>query len=219
MKNLVTNTSSTLPVIPLDIDPDPVTRSSRVNPTEAGGRSPAGRAPLYSRMLWRMAALVALILALGGQGLAHPAAPKQLRGIIHDYLLTNGERWHVSGEWSLQLKGHRSKGDFAAAFIGVPRDNPPLFPTSVAHTHHVSIAEGDVTITEDANGNSILTISGPGTFAGNGNLQTAFSGSQVQVTIKGGNAVPFSNFEMIIGPPATDHYGTQTFHGLVTGQQ
>jgi hypothetical protein len=219
MKNLVTETPQILPVLPLDIDRAPVTRSSRVDPTEAGGRPPARRAPKYSRMLWRVSSLVAVVLALGGQGLAHAAAPKGLRGIIHDYLLTNGERWHVSGEWSLQLKGHRSKGDFAAAFIGVPRDNPPLFPASVAHTHHVSIVEGDVDITEDANGNSILTISGPGTFAGNGTLQSAFSGSQVEVTIKGGNAISYSNFEMIIGPPATDHYGTETFHGLVTEQQ
>ena len=139
--------------------------------------------------------------------------------MIHDYLVTGGERWHVSGEWFLQLKGDRSIGDFSAGFIGVPRDNPPLFPASAAHTHHVSIVEGDVAVTEDGNGNSILTISGPGTFTGNGNLQSAFSGSHVEVTIKGGNAISYSNFEMIIGPPATSHYGTETFHGVVTQQQ
>jgi hypothetical protein len=175
--------------------------------------------PLYSRMLWRVTALLAVVVALGGQGLAQPAAPKELRGIIHDYLVTGGERWHVSGEWSVQLKGDRTTGDFSAAFIGVPRDNPPLFPTSAAHTHNVAIVGGQVAITEDANGNSILTISGPGRFTGNGNLQSAFTGSQVAVTIKGGNAVAYSNFEMIIGPPATSHYGTETFHGVVTQQQ
>jgi hypothetical protein len=83
----------------------------------------------------------------------------------------------------------------------------------------VSIVGGDVAVTEDDNGNSILTISGPGTFAGNGNLQSAFSESHVEVTIKGGNAISYSNFEMIIGPPATSHYGTETFHGVVTQQQ
>jgi hypothetical protein len=174
---------------------------------------------ITDRMLWRVTALAAVVVALSGQGLAHQEAPKELRGMIHDYLLTNGERWHVAGEWSLQLKGDRSRGDFSAAFIGVPRDNPPLFPTSVAHTHHVSIVRGQVAVTEDVNGNSVLTISGPGTFAGNGNLQSAFSGSQVEVTIKGGNAISYSNFEMIIGPPATSHYGTETFHGVVTGQR
>jgi len=169
-------------------------------------------------MLWRVTSLVAVVVALGAQGLAQSAAPKDLRGIIHDYLLTNGERWHVSGEWSVRLKDHGSKGDFVAAFIGVPRDNPPVFPTSVAHTHHVSMVAGDVAITEDANGNSILTISGSGTFAGNGNLQSAFTGSQVVVTIKGGNEISYSNFGMVIDPPATSHYGTETFHGLVTQQ-
>ncbi len=215
MKNLVTETPQILPVIP-DIDCDPVTRSSRLDPTEAGGPPPARRAPMSGRMLWRVTSLVAVVLALSGQGLAQPAAPTELRGMIHDYLLTNGERWHVSGEWSLQLKGP-SRGDFSAAMIGVPRDNPPFSPASVAHTHHVSIVEGDVAITVNANGNSILTISGPGTFTGNGNLQSAFSGSPVQVTIKGGNAISYSNVEMIIGGlAATNHYGTETFHGVVT---
>lgn len=171
---------------------------------------------MYRWMLWRVTALVAVVVALSGQGLAQPAAPKELGGIIHDYLLTNGERWHVSGEWSLQVKGDRSTGDFSAAFIGVPRDNPPVFPTSLAHTHHVSIVGGHLTITEDDNGNSILTFSGPGTFTGNGNLQSAFSGSHVEVTIRGGNAISYSNFEMIIGAPAASHYGTETFHGVVT---
>jgi len=61
--------------------------------------------------------------------------------------------------------------------------------------------------------------SGPGTFTGNGNLQSAFSGSHVEVTVKGGNAISYSNFKMIIGPPATSHYGTETFHGVVTQQR
>jgi hypothetical protein len=173
---------------------------------------------MYRRLLWRVMALAAVIAVSSGQGLAQPEAPKELRGMIHDYLLTNGERWHVGGEWSLQVKGNRSVGDFSAGFIGVPRDNPPLVSGSAAHTHHVSIIDGDVAVTQDGSGNSILTISGPGTFTGNGNLQPAFSGSHVEVTIKGGNAITYSNFEMIISPPATSHYGTETFHGVVTRQ-
>lgn len=216
MQNPVTETPQILPAIPFDIDRAAVTRSSRADATESGGPPPPRRAPAYSRMLWRVASLVAVVVALGGQGLAQPAAPTELRGIIHDYVFTNGERWHVSGEWSVQLRG-QSKGDFSAALIGVPRDNPPAFPVSVAHTHHVSIVEGDVAITVNASGHSILTISGAGTFTGNGNLQSTFSGSPVQVTIKGGNAISYSNFDMIIGGlAATNHYGTEPFDGLVT---
>src|SRR3954453_1205829 len=96
MKNLGTETPPIVSVLPLNIDRDPVTRSSRVDPTEAGGPPPARRAPMHTRMLWRVTGLVAVVLALGGQGLAHSEAPKELRGIIHDYLLTNGERWHAS---------------------------------------------------------------------------------------------------------------------------
>ena len=175
--------------------------------------------PVIRRMLWRVTALVAVVASLSGQGLAQQTAPKELHGIIHDYLVTNGERWHVAGEWSLQVKGDRSTGDFSAAFLGVPRDNPPLYPTSATHTHNVSIVGGRIAVTEDDHGNPVLTIRGPGTFAGNGNLQSAFSGSQVEVTIRGGNAISYSRFEMIIGPPASSHYGTETFHGVVTQQQ
>lgn len=174
---------------------------------------------MHSRMPWRVALLAAIVVALSGQGLAQPAAPKELSGTIHDYLVTNGERWHVGGEWSLRLKGDRSTGDFLAMFIGVPRDNPPLFPISAAHSHFVSIVDGDVTVTQDGNGNLILTISGPGTFTGNGNLQSAYSGSHVEVTIKGGDTIPYSNFGMTISPPASEHYGDETFHGLVTRQR
>lgn len=171
---------------------------------------------MHSRMHWRVASLAAIVVALSVQGLAQPAAPKELSGMIHDYLVTNGERWHVGGEWSLRLKGDRSTGDFSAMFIGVPRDNPPLFPISAAHTHFVSVADGDVTVTRDENGNLILTLSGPGTFTGNGNLQSAYSGSHVEVTITGGNTIPYSNFGMTISPPASEHYGDETFHGVVT---
>lgn len=174
---------------------------------------------MYSRMHWRVALLAAIFVALSAQGLAQPAAPKELSGMIHDYLVTAGERWHVAGEWSLQLKGDRSTGEFRAMFIGVPRDNPPLFPNSVPHTHSVSIVDGNVTVTRDANGNLRLTISGPGTFTGNGNLQAAYSGSHVEVTITGGNTIPYSNFGMTISAPASQHYGDETFHGVVTRQK
>ena len=174
---------------------------------------------MNSRMHWSLVSLAAIVIALSGQGLAQPAAPKELSGTIHDYLVTTGERWHVSGEWSLQLKGDRSKGDFLAMFIGVPRDKPPLFPNSGPHTHFVSIVDGDVVVTQDENGSLRLTISGPGTFTGNGNLQAAYSGSHVEATITGGNAIPYSNFGMTIGAPASEHYGDETFHGVVTRQR
>jgi hypothetical protein len=170
-------------------------------------------------MYRRVVSLAAVVVALSGQGLAQTAAPKELSGTIHDYLVTNGERWQVSGEWSLQVKGDKRKGDFLAMFIGVPRDNPPLFAVSRPHTHFVSIVDGNVAVTQDENGNLRLTISGPGTFTGNGNAQTAFAGSQVEVTITGGNTIPYSNFGMTISAPASGHYGDETFHGLVTRQR
>ena len=174
---------------------------------------------MCSRMRSRVASIAAIVVALSGQGLAQSAAPKELSGTIHDYLVTNGERWHVSGEWFLQVKGDKSTGDFSAMFIGVPRDKPPLFPNSGPHTHFVSIVDGQVAVTEDENGRLILTISGAGIFTGNGNLQSAYSGSHVEVTITGGNTIRYSNFGMTISAPASEHYGDETFHGVVTRQR
>jgi hypothetical protein len=174
---------------------------------------------MHSRMHWRLASLAAIVVVLSAQSLAQPAAPKELSGTIHDYLVTNGERWHVSGEWSLQLKGDRNTGDFTAMFIGVPRDNPPLYPNSAPHTHFVSLADAEITATEDENGQRTLIVSGPGTFTGNGNLQASFSGSPVEVRITGGNTIPYSNFGMTIRAPAAVHYGEETFHGVVTRQR
>jgi hypothetical protein len=174
---------------------------------------------MHSRMHWRLASLAAIVVVLSAQSLAQPAAPKELSGTIHDYLVTNGERWHVSGEWSLQLKGDGGTGDFSAMFIGVPRDNPPLFPNSAAHTHFVSVANAQITATQDETGKRTLIVSGPGTFTGNGNLQASFSGSHVEVRITGGNTIPYSNFGMTISAPASEHYGNETFHGVVTRQR
>ena len=174
---------------------------------------------MNKRIHWCLASLAAIVVILGVEGLAQPAAPKELGGIIHDYLLTNGERWHVSGEWVLQLKADRSTGDFTAMFIGVPRDSPPTNAGSAAHTHFVSIVDGDITVTEDANGRKTLTVIGAGTFTGNGNLQRAYTGSRVEIRITGGDTIAYSNFGMTISAPASEHYGDETFHGLVTRQR
>jgi hypothetical protein len=52
---------------------------------------------MCSRMR-RLASVADIVVALSGQGLAQPAAPKELSGTIHGYLVTSGERWHVSGQ-------------------------------------------------------------------------------------------------------------------------
>jgi hypothetical protein len=83
----------------------------------------------------------------------------------------------------------------------------------------VSIADAHVTATEDVDGNRILTVSGPGLFTGNGNLQAAFTGSHVEVKITGGNTIAYSNFGMTISSPASQHYGDETFHGVVTRER
>jgi hypothetical protein len=172
---------------------------------------------MRSTILGRLTFIGAIVLALTSQGLAHNAAKAtKVSGSIDDYVEVGGERWHASGEWSLLARGGSDKGDFSLALHGVPRDSPPLYPVSMAHTHHVSIADGVVTVTKDpANGKLTLTLTGPATITSQGNLMGA-SGSVVTVTVTGGTALRYSNVAVTFSQAAIDHFGSMPYHGVVT---
>jgi hypothetical protein len=63
-----------------------------------------------------------------------------------------------------------------------------------------------------------IRIRGAAAITGNGSL-AAFSGSPVQVDLTGGSSVPFSNVAVTFGEPASDHFGDQPFHGVVTSSR
>jgi hypothetical protein len=172
---------------------------------------------MRSTILGRLTLVGAIVLALGSQGLAHnPAKAAKVSGSIDDYVEVAGERWHASGEWALLLRRGNDRGDFSLALHGVPRDSPPLYPVSAAHTHHVSIAEGVVTVTKDpTNGKLTLTLTGPATITSQGNLMGA-SGSVVTVTVTGGTALPYSNVAVTFSQAAVVHFGSLPYHGVVT---
>jgi hypothetical protein len=157
--------------------------------------------------VWRVASLLAIILAVSSQGLAQAPAHK-LAGTINDYTaaLDGAGPWHISGEWSLSLKGDGGRGDFSAALNMVRADNA----VRAAHTHHVTIAEGDVTLL--ANG---FQISGAAWMTSNGNL-AGFSGSTVDIQATGGNALELSNVTVTFGGAAASHFGDQPVHGVIT---
>lgn len=161
------------------------------------------------KVLSRLAALVTIVVALTSHGLAQSGAPNKLGGIIDDFspvLDANGP-WQLSGQWSLKLKGDSGSGDFSAALNMVRAE---YVNNRSAHTHHVTISNGQVTPLANGfqiSGNAIITV--------NGN-PAGFSGSPVTVQVTGGSAVAFSNITLTFGGGAVMHLGDQPFHGVVT---
>jgi hypothetical protein len=163
---------------------------------------------------WHAASIVTMALALGGQALADPAETAvrtKVSGSIDDYTadLDGGGPWHVTGAWTVWLRGHAEKGTFSAALNMVRAENP----ARAAHTHHVKLRDGDVTPL--ANG---FQVTGAAEMTGNGNL-AGFSGSPVTVHVTGGNALPFSNVSVTFGGGAVAHFGDQPLHGVVTARR
>jgi hypothetical protein len=160
-----------------------------------------------SVLVSRVASLLAIILALSSQGLAQAPAHK-LAGTINDYTaaLDAAGPWHISGEWSLSLKGDSGKGDFSAALTMVRADNA----ARAAHTHHGMLVDGDVTLL--AHG---FRIAGAAGMTCNGNL-AGFSGSTVDIQVTGGNALELSNVTVTFGGAAAGHFGDQAVHGVIT---
>jgi hypothetical protein len=166
---------------------------------------------MKTSILWRVASLVTIALALSRPGLGEPAGKEKLGGAINDYtaaLDTGGPR-HVSGRWSVSREGESGQADFSAALGMVRADNP----ARAAHTHHVTVSDGEVTAL--ANGSR---ISGTATITSNGSL-AGFSGSPVTVDVTGGNTLTFSNVSVTFGAGAAAHFGDQPLHGVVTGKR
>lgn len=159
-------------------------------------------------IVWRVLSLVALTLALSGQGLA--AGPRELRlgGLVNDYTadFDGAGAWHIAGEWSMQVNGDSGKGTFSVGFtMARAAGEPRSF-----HTHHVTLDGGEVTAL--ANG---YRITGTAVMTGNGNL-AGFSGSPMTVDLTGGNSLPFSNLSITFFGGAANHFGTGTIKGIVT---
>jgi hypothetical protein len=165
---------------------------------------------MKTSILWRVASLVTLALALSSQAQAQTTTQTKLTGDLNDYtaLLDPAGPWHVSGEWSLTLKGGSGEGDFSAALGMVRSQNP----TPAAHTHHVTVIDGDVTLL--ANG---FRISGGAVITSNGNL-AGFSGSPVDIEVTGGNTLSYSNVTVTFGGAAAAHFD-QPVHGVVASRR
>jgi hypothetical protein len=166
---------------------------------------------MRSTTLRRMALLAAISMALSGQGLAQSPLQTKYEGTINDYVQALGTTWQVSGEWSIELEGRSGTGDFSASLSMFDTANP----AAVAHTHHVTLVDGEVVVSEDwSETTTRFTLSGPGLITGNGNA--SYVDAPIEVTITGGNAVTYSNIRLKLGGSAEGHFGTAPLGGAVT---
>jgi hypothetical protein len=121
----------------------------------------------------------------------------------------------VNGPWSLQLHPN-GKADFTALLTMVRSDlwfietggDPESEADRNFHTHHVLVIDGQVSTV----GSAIL-VDGTAIVTSNGNQ--VFPGSTVQIEISGGTAVAPSNIKLRFGAPASGHFTSQPYEGVV----
>lgn len=147
--------------------------------------------------------------AMAGEALGQDQQQLRAAGTFNDYVWvevgSGAGAWHVTGEWTAQVKGDSGKGEFIASLLGVRSDlwvlqtnaNPANPALRSPHTHHVALFDALVSAIPDGvrlTGTAIITTNG---------AVAPFSGSPVQVDITGGGVVRFSKYQADI--PGSRH--------------
>jgi hypothetical protein len=159
-------------------------------------------------IVFRFASACAIVVALGGQALAQSSSPFRITGTLNDYTdVTNPTAgpWHITAEWSAELRGRSGHVDFIASLTMVRSTSG-----AASHTHHVALV--NATVTPIANGHR---ISGDALITSNGAV-AAFSGSHLDVDITGGPVIPLANVKLTFGGEAVSHFGDQPIEGVVS---
>jgi len=172
--------------------------------------------------------VIPVLVLASTAALAQSGAPKRFSGMIDGYspqtTTTNGSTttttgpYEVRGPWSLKLKWDSRKADFSAAVNmelsdgWVMTENNGNFDPNArgAHTHHVTVVDGDVTTTSTGG----LLITGTATITLNGN-PAPISPSPITIEITGGSDVEFSNMRLTFGSPGSKHFGAEAISGVV----
>jgi hypothetical protein len=191
---------------------------------------------LTTRILFSLGVLVVVTLALGA---AHaqffprpPERPSHFVGILNDFSpsTVKGGPWEVRGKWTLDIHGEFA--DFTAALTmetsdaGIPNVvDPTNTATRSAHTHHIVLKHASLsTDTSHCSSYSppttgpVIVVTGPAqVITGNGGPAPfqAMGDSTLWICIAGGTQVPYSNLSLQFVGPATGHFGSQFFHGVV----
>jgi hypothetical protein len=118
----------------------------------------------------------------------------------------------------LKLEGNSGKARFSAALNMelsdgwvITENNGNFDPNARgAHTHHITLVDGDVT-TPSTRG---LLITGTASITLNG-TPAPISPSPMTIAITGGTDVEFSNITLTFGSPGSKHFGTEPLPGVV----
>jgi hypothetical protein len=101
----------------------------------------------------------------------------------------------------------------------VNKDDPA---TRGAHTHHISMTDGVLTLDWPARCPQFspavtegFAITGTAFVTGNGSPAPFGNPSPFTVCVLGGTSVKYSNVTVTFGKPASNHFGMQPIHGVV----
>ena len=147
-------------------------------------------------------------LVLSTPVFVHAQPQTKISGLIHHYTvnLDGAGPWQIVGDWSLTLNSATGKVDLLAALSMVRSDNP----SRGAHTHHVGVIGGDVTVLSNG-----YRITGTAILTSNGST-APFSGSPATIEVTGGNTLALANFRVAFGGAAAAHFGTEPLLGVVS---
>ena len=162
------------------------------------------------------------------------ALPVHYSGLLNDHTpsaaVVKGGPYEMRGKWSLEVDERRGTGKFSATMDmqtsdygitqgTVNKDDPT---TRGAHTHHISMTDGVVTVDWPARCPQFspavtegFAITGTAFVTGNGSPAPFGNPSPFTVCVLGGQSVKFSNVTVTFGTPASNHFGTQAIHGVV----
>ena len=150
---------------------------------------------------------IGFVLVLAAQALAQSSSPFKVEGTLNDYTdaANTAGPWHITAEWSAELRGRSGRVDFIASLTMVRSATGAW-----SHTHHVALM--NATVTPIPNGHR---ISGDAVITSNGAVG-GFSGSHVDVDITGGSALALSNSRLTFSDAAIGHFGDQPIEGVVS---
>jgi len=162
------------------------------------------------RTAWLLVLAIALSARFVTPASAQPVQTKY-EGTLSDYVQALGATWLVSGSWTIELKGTSGRGSFSASLTMVN----PATPENPAHTHHVTLTDGEIAFDDDwSDGPQRFTITGAAEITGNGGV-AGYSGAPITVMLSGGNGKKYSNVSLTFGDPASGHFGTSALVGTV----
>ena len=160
--------------------------------------------------------------------------PVHFSGLLNDHTpaapTVGGGPYEMRAKWSLDVDERRGTAKFSTAMdmqrsdYGITQGtvNKDDSATRGAHTHHISMTDGVVTLDWPARCPTLapavtegFAITGTAFVTSNGAAVPFGNPSPVTICVLGGSSVKYSNITLTIGTPASAHFGPKAIHGVV----